>query len=679
MSLATARRSEDFAELITSIVSRFAKDESAAEVDRHIETSLQEIAEFTGVDYAYLVRTSFDLTSWSIAYEWCSPEAPSLQAGYQDVPMGAWWYAERVLLAGEVFLLNNTDEIPSEAEDVRKLIESVGFKSSLQIPTRRRGGQIGGCIALSSLTREVTWTAEDIVRLRLVGETIANVTELRRSESELRRAHDELQQRKALTVAALMDGVWEWDAKSERVQYSDRFVELLGYAASEVDQTLAFFRGILHPEDAATVWDVLNQHLERGDPCDVSCRLRIKKGEYRWFRMRGQTQRDDKGRPTWMAGSIQDVHREKTAETELRAALEQVERLTERLRAENVYLQQEITQSLGFDEIVGESQPLRSVLAQVEHVAGTDASVLLLGETGTGKEILARAIHDRSKRRERPLVKVNLAALPSSLIESELFGHMKGSFTGAIGNKVGRFQLADGGTLFLDEIGELDPELQTKLLRVLQEGEFEPIGSTETRNVNVRIVAATNRDLRRAMEQGDFRPDLYYRLAVFPIEVPPLRLRRDDIPLLAWHFISKKQGCLGKVISRIPESVMKDLVDYDWPGNVRELENVIERSMILTSGTSLTLAESLKPPAARAEPAKLSSRVETDRETILATLKACRWKVKGCGKRRGTTGAQAEHVAVPDEGAWHPPAAESRRLTEWPCQTLALSNFDGCG
>ena len=388
MSLATARSSEEFAELITSIVARFARDESAAEIDRHIETSLQEIAEFTGVDYAYVVRTSSDLASWSVAYEWCSPEAPSLLAAYQDVPMGAWWYAERVLLAGEVFLLNNTEEIPSEAADVRKLIESVGFKSSLQIPTRRRGGQIGGCIALSSLTHEVAWTAEDIARLRLVGETIANVTELRRSETELRLAHDELEQRRALTVAASLDGVWEWDAKSERVQYSDRFLELLGYKASEVPQTLEFFRGVLYPEDAASVWGVLNQHLEQGDPCDVSCRLRGNDGEYRWFRMRGQTQRDDEGRPTWMAGSIQDVHREKTAETELREALKQVERLTERLRAENVYLQQEITHSMGFDEIVGQSQPLRSVLAQVEHVAGTDASVLLLGETGTGKEIL---------------------------------------------------------------------------------------------------------------------------------------------------------------------------------------------------------------------------------------------------------------------------------------------------
>ena len=285
----------------------------------------------------------------------------------------------------------------------------------------------------------------------------------------------------------------------------------------------------------------------------------------------------------------------------------------------------------GSTEIVGESEPLRSTLAKAEHVAGTDASVLLLGETGTGKELLARAVHHRSPRKDRPLVKVNLAALPSSLIESELFGNGKGAFTGAVADKVGRFQLADGGTLFLDEIGELDPEPQTKLLRVLQEGEFERIGSGETLRVDVRLVAATNRDLLRAMEQGKFRPDFYYRLAVFPVEVPPLRLRRDDIPLLTWHFIAKKQGRLGKTIDSIPEKVMRALIEYDWPGNVRELENVIERAMILASGTTLSLDEPFPPVQRLPEYATFTSREGIDCAQIVAVLNACRWKVKGAG------------------------------------------------
>jgi formate hydrogenlyase transcriptional activator len=276
------------------------------------------------------------------------------------------------------------------------------------------------------------------------------------------------------------------------------------------------------------------------------------------------------------------------------------------------------------------SELWRSTLAKVEHVALTNASVLLLGETGTGKELLARAIHNRSPRRERPLVRVNLAALPSSLIESELFGHVKGAFTGAVSDKIGRFQLADGGTLFLDEIGELDPELQTKLLRVLQEGEFERIGSEKTLRVDVRLVAATNRDLRAAMLQGKFRPDLYYRIAVFPVEIPPLRWRREDIPLLVWHFIAKKQGRLGKTIDCVPNRVMQALVEYDWPGNVRELENVVERAMIFASETTLRLEEPLRP-VERIRASACVGRKEIDRTQIVAALQACRWKIKGLG------------------------------------------------
>ena len=286
--------------------------------------------------------------------------------------------------------------------------------------------------------------------------------------------------------------------------------------------------------------------------------------------------------------------------------------------------------SHSFDEIVGRSEPLRGTLTRIEHVAGTNASVLLLGETGTGKELFARAIHNRSPRNDHPLVKVNCAALPSSLIESELFGHVKGAFTGALSDKVGRFELADGGTLFLDEIGELDPELQTKLLRVLQEGELEKIGSTKTRKVDVRVIAATNRDLRRSLEDGQFRPDLYYRLAVFPIEIPPLRQRRDDIPLLVWHFITKKRGRLGKTIDAVPTNVLNTLMQYAWPGNVRELENVIERSMILSSGTTLSLSESLAEPSeSRRGGVPSSSLDEMDRTHIVGVLEDCGWRVKG--------------------------------------------------
>jgi len=273
------------------------------------------------------------------------------------------------------------------------------------------------------------------------------------------------------------------------------------------------------------------------------------------------------------------MHRQRV-EAELRAQLAEIRQLQARLEAENAYLREEVAPRSGFTDIVGRSPTLQTVLAQVTQVAPTPTTVLLVGETGTGKELLAHAIHDRSPRRDRVLVKVNCAALPPTLIETELFGHEKGAFTGATGARVGRFELAHGGTLFLDEIGELSLELQVKLLRVLQHGEFERVGSGRPRTVDVRIVAATHRDLGQAITDGRFREDLYFRLSVFPIQVPPLRARREDIPLLVWAYIPRRQAKLGRTIERVPKRAMDALRAYAWPGNVRELENVIERALI---------------------------------------------------------------------------------------------------
>ncbi|MBN2293119.1 MAG: sigma 54-interacting transcriptional regulator [Pirellulales bacterium] len=329
---------------------------------------------------------------------------------------------------------------------------------------------------------------------------------------------------------------------------------------------------------------------------------------------------------------IEDVTEQKRAEQNLQKALLEIGKLKDRLQEENVYLREEISGNGGHEEIVGRSEILRLALGKVEHVADTDANVLLLGETGTGKELFARAIHKRSSRNERPLVKVNCAALPSSLIESELFGHVKGAFTGALADKVGRFQMADGGTLFLDEIGELDPNLQSKLLRVLQEGEFERVGGEETIKVDVRVIAATNRDVQEAMREGSFRPDLYYRLAVFPVEIPPLSLRRDDIPLLVWHFIEKKQRGLGKNITKIPSRVMEAMMEYEWPGNVRELENVVERAIILSPGPSLVLEGLFAKPAKKVRLEGSSANLEDiDRAHIMDVLEECDWRIKGMG------------------------------------------------
>jgi len=327
------------------------------------------------------------------------------------------------------------------------------------------------------------------------------------------------------------------------------------------------------------------------------------------------------------------------AELNLRAALAEVERLKNRLQAENLYLQEEIRQEHDFEEIVGSSPALMDLLAQVERAAPTDSTVLLYGETGTGKELVARALHDRSKRRGRPLVKVNCGAISAGLVESELFGHVKGAFTGAIERRTGRFELANGGTLFLDEVGELPLETQVKLLRVLQEQEFEPLGSSRTVRVDVRVIAATNRNLAEAVAAGRLRCDLFYRLNVLPLTVPPLRERRSDIPQLVTYFLSRFATKFGKKVASVTQATMDQLVAYPWPGNIRELQNVLERAVVLSRGPTLVLGRDLLPAHAAAAVAAPSARPsqqpahvtleEVERGHILSVLATAGWVIEG--------------------------------------------------
>lgn len=321
-------------------------------------------------------------------------------------------------------------------------------------------------------------------------------------------------------------------------------------------------------------------------------------------------------------------------------AFEEIEVLRARLEEENLYLREEVTEALGMDDFVGDSPGLQKVLRQVHLVAPTDAAVLITGESGTGKELVARAIHDRSSRKERALIKVNCSAVPESLFESEFFGHVKGAFTGALRDKPGRFELANSGTLFLDEIGEVPLAMQSKLLRVLQEQELERVGDTRTRKINVRVIAATNRDLKREVEAHRFRQDLFYRLSVFPIEVPPLRERRDDIQPLVAHFVQQSARRLNCPTPKVTQAALDQLIAYDWPGNVRELQNAVERAVILAAGGQLRIElTEAKTPAShtRARPPIQSGLLTRDelkrheRESIAAALDQSGGKVSGPG------------------------------------------------
>jgi formate hydrogenlyase transcriptional activator len=334
-------------------------------------------------------------------------------------------------------------------------------------------------------------------------------------------------------------------------------------------------------------------------------------------------------------------------------AYEEIARLKTRIEQENVYLHEERQEEAAFEDVVGESTAIRKVLESVRRVAGTDATVLVTGETGTGKEVVVRAIHGLSARKNKILVKVNCAALPGGVIESELFGHERGAFTGALARRIGRFELANGGTLFLDEVGDLPLELQAKLLRVLQEGEFERLGGTQTLRVNVRLIAATHHDLAGAVAEGRFRADLFYRLNVFPIPIPPLRERMEDVLRLTRHFVMIYASKMGKPIESIGESAVSKLMAYHWPGNVRELQNVLERAVILSRTNRLELDESLAAPSAgpRSIPTRTLEAIE--REHILSVLTSVGWRISGergagkiLGLKRTTLGSRMSRLGI---------------------------------
>ena len=330
------------------------------------------------------------------------------------------------------------------------------------------------------------------------------------------------------------------------------------------------------------------------------------------------------------ADLTQEISRREETEKKLRKALTDIEQLKEQIQSDYTYLRDELKQEHNFEDIIGESDALKYVFFKIEQVAATDSTVLLLGETGTGKELVARAIHNMSPRKNRPLVKVDCAALPPNLIESELFGRERGAFTGSQEKQIGRFEFADGSTIFLDEIGELPIELQVKLLRVIQDSEFERLGSNRPIKVNVRIITATNRNLENEIRTGCFRKDLWYRLNVFPITLPPLRKRVDDIPLLVNEFVKRFSKKIGRVITKIPDNTMEILKRYPWPGNIRELQNVIERAVINTRGAVLNLADTLQVPVEMDEAANgKKSLQDMEHETIVRVLEETDWKIEG--------------------------------------------------
>jgi DNA-binding NtrC family response regulator len=399
---------------------------------------------------------------------------------------------------------------------------------------------------------------------------------------------------------------------------------------------------MIHPEDVASFRKNMEISLSTGEPFKVIYRIADGYGGWRWLDVRGFSLEERNGIHVRWLTDTRDITEQKEAEMALSRSLDELQQLKTQLQLENISLREELERGSMHVEIIGRSASLVRILEQVKLVAATSSTVLITGETGTGKEQIARFIHRQSSRQDRRFVVVNCAALPATLVESELFGHEKGAFTGAVALRRGRFEQAEGGTIFLDEIGELPLESQSKLLRVLQTGECERIGGQRTLKVNVRVIAASNRNLAQEVTDGRFRDDLYHRLAVFPIHIPPLRERREDIPLLAAYMITRKGFQLGRKIESISSDALAKMASYGWPGNIRELENVIERAIILSPGPVLNLdAIQLKPVAppndrkkhphieATADSGTDDSLLAIEREHILRVCNTCNWKIKG--------------------------------------------------
>jgi formate hydrogenlyase transcriptional activator len=439
---------------------------------------------------------------------------------------------------------------------------------------------------------------------------LRDISERKRAEERIKQDEEELR----LLIEGIPQLIWRAQPDGSIDYHNQR---LLAYHGRTMEEVRGFgYANLIYADDREKAVRAWREAVSKGSPYENQARLLGADGQYRWFLTRGLPLRDAQGRILAWYGTCTDI--------------DEVTRLREQVERERDYLREEVREARAFGEIIGQSEAIRKVQLQAEQVAGTPATVLLIGETGTGKELLARAIHNLSPRHARPMVTLNCAALPATLMESELFGREKGAYTGALTRQIGRFELADGSTLFLDEIGELPLELQAKLLRILQEGQFERLGSSKPIKADVRIIAATNRDLEKAVKEGRFREDLYYRLNVFPITMPPLRERREDIPLLVSAFAKDIVRTLGKTIDAIPRSTLAELQQYPWPGNIRELRNVVERALIVCRGSTVRFdLPAHAGTSAVAAPHPKRTLEEVERQHILSVLEETGWRVSG--------------------------------------------------
>ncbi len=634
---------------------------SAADVEANIVDWLDPLALLLGAELGAVAEYNSAAGRIRYGLQWLIGQGPSPF----EIPHDSW--IRRKLAGGDVVSLRTLDELPPEGASDRLKLEELGVRSGLWVPMIAEEVPIGALV-LSTLSREVSWQRQWIRRCQIVANLLGGtVNDVRRHEALLR-FEDSIAKLSTEFVNLPAEGI---DQKIEAglamtAKALDADVVTLSRptADGEIETTHDWitaspdehpFKGMrygaefpwlrkqLGETSTLLITSLSDWPAEAAGERAVCKSLGIESVLGVPFKVRGQhaghLSVNSYRERHWSVETVPRIRLlgelfgealiRQRAEMDLEQSFKEIEALKSRLEQENVYLRQEVDLSQSYADIVGSSEALRAALHRVEQVAATDSSVLILGETGTGKDLMAQAIHNLSSRSSKPLVKVNCAALPSSLVEAELFGREKGAFTGALSRELGRFEIADCSTIFLDEISELPMDLQSKLLRVLQDGEFERLGSTKTCKVDVRVIAATNRDLLRAVQGKTFREDLYFRLNVFPIVVPPLRERISDLPELVYAFVEEFSASMNKRVDIIPAAVMKALSAYQWPGNIRELRNIIERAMIVTQGQVLQV----ELPERFAEPGETgdSRLAVVERNHIRAIVESAGWRISGRG------------------------------------------------
>ena len=608
-----------FEQMISDLSARFINVPSER-LDSEIENALKKVLEFFEVDRCGLLHALPGRDSWKITHVAYSENATPVPIGTE---LPRWinpWAYDRLTAQGEVVAYERVENMPDEAHVDKQTWIDWGIRSNLAIPILTKASVVH-IISINTLQKERAWPEAYIPRLQLLGEILVNALESRNIEQALR----DSEERVSLAASSAEAGIWVMDVGTGRLWATDKLRDIFHFAPDE-DLSFDRFLETVHPDDRQNAKETLALCIRTRDLSRVEYRIVLPDGRVRWIVSRGRSYPATSVQPESVMGVSIDVTQRKEMEERLQGQLKEINRLKLELEQENVYLRKEVLLHQEHGEIVSVSQAMKRVLAQVEQVASTDAVVLIQGETGTGKELLARNIHSLSRRKDRQLVTLNCAVLPPTLIESELFGREKGAYTGALTRMAGRFEVAHRSTLFLDEIGELSIDLQAKLLRVLEEGRFERLGSTRSLKVDVRIIAATHRDLARAAAEDQFRADLFYRLNVFPILIPPLRERTEDIPPLVWAFVKQNEKKLAKRIDRIPRRSMEALQRYPWPGNARELRNIVEHAMITGSGGTLHL----RPPSAAPADTPTEGRLEdVERRHILDVLERTGWRVTG--------------------------------------------------